>query len=165
MANLSAMLVDKPLNQFKEAFRVLQPGCSAAFTIWGRRAESLMMNHIEGVLEKHLPAPMVEAMVAEKSAFDLFDGKHFDVEKTLKAIGFSQVKMWLQAQNVMFRNGQEYMKYFEGKFKRICTKAGFDEQKMDELHALCISEFDKVSGAGTPDLKTFQVQVIVCWKA
>ena len=37
VANLSLMLVDNPVNQIKEARRVLKSGSKAAFTIWGRK--------------------------------------------------------------------------------------------------------------------------------
>jgi len=165
LANLSVMLVDKPSNQFKEAHRVLQKGCSASFVIWGTREETLLVNHVERVLQKHLPPQLRDEMMAERSHHDLFYGKHLDVEKTLREIGFSQVKMWLQPMNFLFRNGEDFMKGFgSGKLKGLCTRAGFDEQKMSELHTECVEEFDRVSGANTTDLRTFQVQVIVCFK-
>lgn len=109
LANLSVMLVNNPLNQFREAYRVLQKGSNACFTIWGNREETIQFTHVDSVIEKHLPGDMVASMKAQSSNFDLFYGKHFDVEKTLKEIGFTQTKMWLAPMNLMYRNGAEFM--------------------------------------------------------
>jgi ubiquinone/menaquinone biosynthesis C-methylase UbiE len=37
LANLSLHLVDNPLSQIRECFRILEHGGLAGFTIWGRR--------------------------------------------------------------------------------------------------------------------------------
>lgn len=89
VANLSAMLVDHPLNQFKEAYRVLQKGCTASFTIWGKKEECLMFTLMNPVFEKHLPEDKFKAMMDERSHFDLFYGKHFNIDQELSNIGFT----------------------------------------------------------------------------
>ena len=124
MAPLSAMLVNNPLRQFREAYRVLQKGCTAVFTIWGRRENSLMIVLLDDVILRHAPPQMQEEDAAASSNFDLSSGKRFAVEQTLRQIGFSQVKMWYQPQNVLFRTGEEYVMFWEAKFKRLCAKAG-----------------------------------------
>lgn len=157
LANLSVMLVNNPLNQFKEAYRVLQKGSNAVFTIWGKKEMTLQFTHVDNVIEKHLPAEMVASMKAQSSNFDLFYGKHFDVEKTLKEIGFSQTKMWFAPINFMYRSGAEFMQSNSKKLNMLCQQAGFDEAKRQAIYNECVEEFDKVSGAGTQDLRTFEV--------
>ena len=164
LAPLSAMLVSNPLLQFREAYRVLQKGCTATFTIWGRREASLMIGLLEDVILRHAPAQMQEEEAAASSHFDLSSGKRFPVEETLRQMGFSQVKMWYQPQNVLFRTGEEYVAFWESKFKRLCAKAGFDEGKTAEVRKECVTEFDELSGASTSALRTFEVQVILCFK-
>ena len=57
IANLSLMLVNNHLNQIKEAFRILQKGSIAAFTIWGNEGECLLYTLVEAIMEKNFPRP------------------------------------------------------------------------------------------------------------
>lgn len=47
VSNLVLQLIDSPENQIREAFRVLKPGSIAAFTVWGRRENSLIFTASE----------------------------------------------------------------------------------------------------------------------
>ena len=60
LASLSLMIVDNPRKQLEETYRVLKPGSTAVFTIWGKREESLQFTIIEEVFKEHLPAEEVQ---------------------------------------------------------------------------------------------------------
>mmetsp|Transcript_22 Transcript_22/g.26 ORF Transcript_22/g.26 Transcript_22/m.26 type:complete len:91 (-) Transcript_22:381-653(-) len=42
VSNLVLQLIDSSTNMIREAYRVLKPGSVAAFTVWGRRENSLI---------------------------------------------------------------------------------------------------------------------------
>lgn len=53
IANLVLQLIDDPRQMIREAYRVMKPGSVAAFTVWGRRENSLLFT--TGTLaEEHL---------------------------------------------------------------------------------------------------------------
>ena len=69
----------------------------------------------------------------ERSHFDLFYGLHFDIDQTLKEIGFTQVKKWMLPINFMFRDGKEYMANMgAGRVKGVATANGWDETKTQQ---------------------------------
>ena len=53
IANQVLMLIDDPTSTIKEAYRVLKPGSVAAFTVWGRRQNSLQFTTRE-IAERRL---------------------------------------------------------------------------------------------------------------
>lgn len=52
ISNLSLMIVDNHHNQLLEAYRVLQPGGVAGFTVWGRKENTLFFTILPRLLEK-----------------------------------------------------------------------------------------------------------------
>ena len=73
LASLSVMIVDNARNQFEEAYRVLQPGSTAVFTIWAHRSESVQFTIVDSAFAEHLPAEAVEKMKSAKTNFDLYE--------------------------------------------------------------------------------------------
>ena len=102
------MIVDNPRNQFEEAYRVLQPNSTAAFTIWGDRDHCLQFTIVDDVVKEHLTDEQRENMPNERSNFDLF--YKFPIEQTLKEIGFTKLKMWMQPINIAYEDGQDFLK-------------------------------------------------------
>ena len=54
IASLSVHIVANPVNQVREAYRVLKKDSVAVFTVWGARSESLFFSLGDMVLEKYL---------------------------------------------------------------------------------------------------------------
>jgi len=71
--------VSNPLNQIKEAFRVLQKGSAAVFTFWGSREKSLMFSlvpqAITPICTPEQKAKMEALEKEERSEFYLWDDK------------------------------------------------------------------------------------------
>ena len=53
VSNLVLQLIDDSHAMIREAYRVLKPGSIAAFTVWGRRENSLLFT-TRGTAEKRL---------------------------------------------------------------------------------------------------------------
>ena len=99
LASLSLMIVDNPRKQLEETYRVLKPGSTAVFTIWGKREESLQFTIIEEVFKEYLPAEEVQKITEQKSNFDFY--YNFPIKETLEEIGFTKLKLWMQPANVV----------------------------------------------------------------
>ena len=100
VSNLVLQLIDSPENQIREAFRVLKSGSIAAFTVWGRRENSLIFTapeiteqRIQGINASQADS---EPDNAATSYFDL--GRDFESKwaGVFKEAGFAQVKRWYQ---------------------------------------------------------------------
>lgn len=77
----------------------------------------------------------------------------------MQEVGFKHIKIWEQASNLMFESGEQYMSKLGDMF--LNGKAGelsFTEEQrgqIPKMRAECVELFDKLTGAGTTDLKTF----------
>ena len=103
------MLVDNPRKQLEETYRVLKPGSTAVFTIWGKREESLQFTIIEDVFKEHLPEEEANKIAEQKSNFDFYET--YPIKETLEEIGFKKLKLWMQPANVVqFEDGEHFVK-------------------------------------------------------
>jgi len=73
ISNLSVMIVSNHRNQLREAYRVMQPGASACFSVWGRKENSLFFTLVEDVIKEYLSADQVAKMEAERTNFHLYE--------------------------------------------------------------------------------------------
>lgn len=71
----------------------------------------------------------------------------------MKQAGFSQVKYWYQPMNLQYRDGEDYVSNF-----------GMVKGETGEMRAEIVRLYDELSGAGTHDLKTFEIMNIVAYK-
>ena len=94
IANLSLMLVDDHKKMLKEAYRVLEPGSAATFTIWGRREHCLQFTLINNEIEKFEAKKGLTKSAESRSAFHLWDDQGEQVKKDLEEAGFGSIKMW-----------------------------------------------------------------------
>ena len=113
------MIVNNPLNQISEAYRVLKPDSAACFTIWGRRDMSLQFTCVEMALEKYMSEDQKKAEAAIRSNFHLYEDKGVKMREYLQQVGFKEIKMWEQPLNIVFLNGEDYMtKFGDGRLKK-----------------------------------------------
>jgi len=82
IANMSLHLVEFPDRMVAEAFRVLKPGCLAAFSIMGDRGQSSMLDIVMRLREKYANDPF-------RSPFHISDLSAF--KQIIKTAGFSRV--------------------------------------------------------------------------
>jgi len=162
VSNLSIMLVKTPLNQLKEAYRVLKPDARAVFTAWGRR-ENFMMDHaITIAVESFMTSAQKEAAKAKEvsSYYDLAEGKLFNIEDTLKDIGFHSIKIWFQPMNFMIYDGYTFVKFFNNKIVKEGKNIGLNDDQIVELKAKVASVYDQATGEDTTDMKSCEILVI-----
>ena len=136
----------------KEAYRVLKPGSVAAFTVWGRREESLRWTW-KAEAKKRLGVE--EVPDNERSNFDM--ARDIDTKWTtvFQEAGFAQTKRWYQPTHCSFRNGADFLDGPIGPSR---------ENLEPDMQQAVIDSYDELSGANTPDLKVMEVMVIVAYK-
>ena len=105
ISNLSIHIVCNPLNQAKEAFRVMKHGSAACFTVWGRRERSLQFTFWNKVLAEFLNEDQMKTLDAERTHFYMWDDEGAHLKDCLEKAGFKGIKYWVQAQNFMIRTG------------------------------------------------------------
>lgn len=131
ISNLSVMIVNNPLNQISEAYRVLKPNTAACFSIWGRRDMSLQFFCVEKALEKFMTEDQKKAEAAIRSNFHLWEDKGEKLKGYLDQVGFKQVKMWEQPMNIVFKDGDDFMtKFGDGRLKKQGESIGLTEEQI-----------------------------------
>ena len=101
------MIVHNPQNQINEAYRVLRPGSAACFTIWAN--EDDWFTCVEKAVQKVAP----DQFSAGKGDFyHLYRDKGVRVKEMLRKVGFTNIKLWEQPINFLFRNGLDFMNKF-----------------------------------------------------
>ena len=89
-SNLSLHLVSDPSKMLSEAYRVLQPGGRAGFTVWGRKENSRFFTIIPQILGKY----GIKLSTNERSNFHLSERDM--VMNLLEKAGFKNVLCWHQ---------------------------------------------------------------------
>eukprot|EP00347_Sterkiella_histriomuscorum_P016064 403354621 len=121
LANLSLMLVDDPLKQIKECYRVLKPRGQAGFTVWGRKCNSPVFNIFEEALNQVLfpeNSTKPASMSQEKHQMIHLFTKEFEFGHSIDKIeqlflegGFTDIQMWYQTQNYVFEDSDDYWNF------------------------------------------------------
>ena len=84
------MLVDNSKKMLEEALRVVKPGSSLAFTIWGRKESVKAFDLLETVLARH---DLLPKEPPKRTNFDL--GRDPEALKSLMhSLGYANVRMW-----------------------------------------------------------------------
>ena len=85
--------------------------------------------------------------------------------KDLKEIGFSQVKLWEQPMNLMFKSAEEYLlKVGNQRLKTYATANKSTEKEIEELRKEVKLAFDEMCGENTTNSDTFQIVVVIAFK-
>ena len=77
----------------------------------------------------------------------------------MQEVGFTDIKYWYQPQNIFFESGEDFMDLVENSpmKQRLATVPA---ERMAEVRKAAIEMFDKETGKGTTDMKTFECMVI-----
>lgn len=102
IANLSLMIVDQHMNQLKEAFRVMQSGATAGFTVWGREENSKQFT----LMPQALQAVGVELIKPPRNYFHLNNTEK--LEKDFRDTGFKNIKIYYTPCNYAMTNQELY---------------------------------------------------------
>lgn len=98
-------IVSNPVNQVKEAYRVLKKGSVAVFTVWGSREESLFFSLGDMVLHKYLTPEQLAEHKKVRTMFHIYDDKGVKFKADLETAGFSGIKIFEATQHLMYLTG------------------------------------------------------------
>jgi ubiquinone/menaquinone biosynthesis C-methylase UbiE len=104
VSNLSLMIVPDYRLQIREAYRVLQPGSWACFSVWGRPERTIQFNLVNRAMEQ-----LGREITPEfKSNFDIQKNQE-EVKNYFRETGFSNLRAWYQPANWFYRDGQDFV--------------------------------------------------------
>ena len=112
----------------------------------------------EATAKKRMAAARGETYEEEQTGHSNFDaGRDMDSRflDVFREAGFNQVKRWYQAQNHVFRTGEEFM--------GAPINNRLSSLEPDVKEALK-STYDDLSGANTEDLRVFEVMIVMAFK-
>ena len=93
------------------------------------------------------------------------DKENVQLKADFANAGFTKVKMWLQAQNIYYKDGEDYMvKMGDGWLNNHMKMGGLGEELKPKLRAECIDLWNKESGSDTTDLITWENLIILAFK-
>ena len=117
-------------------------------------------------MSKYLTEEQRAAKAKQRTYFDLYvDKENAQLKADLASVGFTRVKMWPQAHNIYYADGEDYMvKMGDGWLKTHMTMGGLSEDLKPKLRAECIDLWNKESGSDTTDLISWENLVILAFK-
>ncbi|CAI2375666.1 unnamed protein product [Moneuplotes crassus] len=109
ISSLSMMIVDNHHNQLSEAYRVLEEGGTAGFTVWGRKENSSFFTFFPKVCKE----AGIELDTPARTNFHLGVDKEALVADVKKA-GFKSAKAYYTQINPNFGSPEDYFKFYVG---------------------------------------------------
>lgn len=157
ISNLSLMIVDQHKNQLKEAFRVMQSGATAGFTVWGREE---YCKHLT-LMPKALKTVDIELVKPPRTFFHLNNTEN--LEKDIREVGFVNIKIYHSPMNLAMTNQELYelnsrMPQFANYLKDM------DEDKKEAVKAEFSKLYDETFGEDTLIPPQFEVIVVLASK-
>ena len=157
ISNLSLMLVDNHMNQLNEAYRVLESGGIAGFSVIGREENT---QHL-AVPQEALKSIGIEPLVFPKNPLHLNDP--VKMKWDLESVGFSNVKIYFSPSNLA-QTKEEHYEFFS-KFGPISAKLKtLTEQQVSEYQEAYYSIFDDKFGPDSTSPVTLEVLIAICKK-
>lgn len=148
ISSLSMMIVPNHHNQLSEAYRVLEDGATAGFTVWGRPENSTFFTFLPKVLKE----AGVEMEQPGRSNFHLGVDKAALVSDAKKA-GFKSVKAYYTQINPNLGSAEQLFKFYVGgpAMVPVYSKMSDEEKKNleDTFNRLYEEDFGPESEEGT----------------
>ena len=130
LAPLSLMLVHNYNNMLREAFRVSKPGSRAVFTIWANRDNNLQFTVVQKIINRYKP----DYRSSQDQNFNIWNDKGAQLKADMEKVGYTEIKMWEQPTNVLFKDGEEYMKIMGDNYLKLWMKdSGIEANQYDKL--------------------------------
>mmetsp|Transcript_35172 Transcript_35172/g.40634 ORF Transcript_35172/g.40634 Transcript_35172/m.40634 type:complete len:145 (-) Transcript_35172:30-464(-) len=141
-----------------EAYRVLEEGGVAGFTVWGRKENSEFFTLMPEILASN----GIMTPPAKHTNFHLNDIEL--LERDIKEAGFVNPKLFYAPNNKAFYNGEEVFDHQTSgpSLKKLFSE--LDAEIVAKIKADYIAEFDKRFGQDTTAPFTFEVIAAVAWK-
>lgn len=154
LANLCLMLVPEPKNMLAEAYRVLQPGGKAVFSVWGRKENSNFHEIVDESLEQVGVPPS-----NKRSNFHL--GNQAQLSDLVNSSGLQKVLSFYIGIPSSFTTPSEAMEFYHSmpQMNHLRETLGNDFQKfIDQLN----SNVTQIFNSGNPIV--FESLVLVAQK-
>lgn len=155
IATFSLMLVDNHKNQLAEAYRVLQPGCYAGFSVWGREEYSNQFTFFKRSLAKK----GIEVQDATRSNFHLNDTDK--LLSDMKDAGFKYVKLFRTAVNAPYYSADDYLVSMKPKFDGIMEDKKFRQEDREELWEFVKQDCEEQFGENSTRVIDFEAVICI----
>ena len=158
MANLSLMIVNDFNKQISEAYRVLEEGGCAGFTVWGRKEHTEFFTFFPEILERN------GVTLPEESHTNFHLNDKDKLEASLVKAGFKHPKLFYAPNNKPYYDAE---KLYGINMGRPTTKAiieGLGDEQIEAIKQDYISEFNKRFGPNSSEPLTFEILFAVAWK-
>ena len=160
VSSLSLQIVDNHKNQLLEAYRVLQEGSIAGFTVWGDYDKCRTFSFLNATMNKlgiecDLPPTIAHS-------FGLNDRKK--LKQDILDAGFKTVKMFSTMCNIGFESDEFItMGLLRPEFEKVIEDKGL-EKEQDELWAKVLKEYEDTFGDHTDEILDFENIVCIAKK-
>jgi ubiquinone/menaquinone biosynthesis C-methylase UbiE len=125
LANLSLHLVPDPLKMLKEAFRVIKPGATAVFSVWGKEEDTNIFKIIKNAQMEVMGNQIQGNEEKPRSPFHLNDQQNLN--HLANQAGFVSVRSFFTSIPLNVVNGDEFLLFFRNEPKMLEVKARDEE--------------------------------------
>jgi ubiquinone/menaquinone biosynthesis C-methylase UbiE len=154
LSNLNLMIVNNHYNQLSEAYRILQEGGVAAFTVWGRPENSSFFTFFPSIL-KHVG---IETPKPPRTLFHLGDKEK--LEKDVRDAGFKSVKLFYTQTNLIPNSSEELYEFFSHSTNTKDLIANFTEEEATKVKEEMKKQFDEKFSGST--IHPMEWEVLIC---
>ena len=142
----------------KEAYRVIEEGGVAGFTVWGRKEHTAFFCFLPEIFERN----GVKLPESKHTNFHLNDKD--SLAKDMEEAGFKNPKLFYAPNNKPFFDAEAtYNFYMSGPSNQKILNE-LSAEKVEEIKQDFISEFNIRFGPDSTEPLTFEVLVAVAWK-
>jgi ubiquinone/menaquinone biosynthesis C-methylase UbiE len=159
IASLSLMITGNHHNMLAEAYRVLQTGGVAGFTVWGRLENSELFTLVPELFKKR---GVALSKSAAKSSFHLNNAD--DLEKDIRRAGFSEVKVYYSPANANFNSVDDVYHFFTNIPSFKPTFDTLTEEQTELIKGDMIEAFTERFGPSSTKPMTWEVLVCIAKK-
>ncbi|CAI2376163.1 unnamed protein product [Moneuplotes crassus] len=158
IACLSLMIVPNYKNQLTEAYRVVEEGGAAAFSVWGREENCTMLTFVCEVFKE----AGIEYTSGSTLTFKLSD-KGFLI-KDIKEVGFKEVKGFYTMTNPCFPTVNEAYDYSVSSANAQLSLKNCTSEEREHLKLTFYQMYEERYGNDTSELMSWETLVIIATK-
>ncbi|CAI2375877.1 unnamed protein product [Moneuplotes crassus] len=158
ISTLSLMIVPNPENQLSEAYRVLEEGGIAGFSVWGRKENCTMMTFVGEVFKE----AQLDYTSGSGSSFKLSDKDA--LVKDVKKVGFKDVKAYYTMTNPGFASVEESYNYAITAADAKLSYESCTEEQKQHFKTTFYNMYEERYGDSTSEMMNWETLVVVAKK-
>lgn len=158
IANLSLMLVDNPQNMLSEAYRVLQDGSYAGFTVWGNQDHCNQFLFLTNTLNKL----GIENESDIPRAFAMNDKTK--LRKLVIDAGFNECKIFTSSGHISHESHESYLKMQKSSFDNKMKALNYSKKDATELWEKVEHEYYSKFGPESDNVIDFETIICIAKK-